>query len=766
MVTESDLGVVGPKLGQVLSALERTEQRVTVQATTLDRVDERSEHLATAIDGLATSAERLERLDHLGGAIAGLAEAIADIDMPAVTDKLASLSTRLDEVRVEVGTASAGVLERIDLAARASAERFELLDEQPTVDDRTGEQLTSLAASTSEVARELGVLRGDLTTRHDEVQRQLDTIRSRSEGIAEASQHLVETDTGLGAGLEALGDRLDLLERRSTEADQSLNQEISLIRTDLGTQLADLAGPITTVTEQLATMDLTQLGAQIERTADEQERSARDASAAMAASAETDDFLRDALSDLSTRVATIDLEVVRTRLEALEDEQRAAEQRLASSLSSVHAVVDTFELEPVLGRLESLEIQSGESERSLLSAIAEVRNAALSIDLGQVDSRIGELEQRSRLASDELSNQLSDVVTRVGELDLSSLSESLAALDTKTAAQRDEVRAAIDTLSSGLDLEGFSERLEALGRQATEAAATEAEVRAAIRGMTDQLGDLDLQPISTRLDQLVDTVHKTDEASRTSLASEIEAISRRIADLDTERVSARLADLAGAQDRLAATVETELAATVDRVRTAVADESESQLNSFTQASDERSREVARELQALRDTVLDQFSAATVEQRQRLVERIDALGNTVVDRLDDTRVQTDSLAAQVTSIHAAFASSGPTSGDVRAHIDAALEGVTERIGGALRDLRREIIDLGTTTETAGLRSEFEAGLERLGQRFETDISRVLDAVVDDADAERLRRIDRSITEIRRDFEVLRRIGDQSLPPTTD
>jgi hypothetical protein len=56
--------------------------------------------------------------------------------------------------------------------------------------------------------------------------------------------------------------------------------------------------------------------------------------------------------------------------------------------------------------------------------------------------------------------------------------------------------------------------------------------------------------------------------------------------------------------------------------------------------------------------------------------------------------------------------------------------------------------------------------RLGQRFETDISRVLDAVVDDADAERLRRIDRSITEIRRDFEVLRRIGDQSLPPTTD
>ncbi len=765
-VTESDLGVVGPKLEQMLHALERTEQRVTVQATTLDRVDERSEHLATAVAGLATSAERLERLDHLSAEIEGLGEAMANVDMPAVTGRLADLSARVDEVRDQVGATAASVLERIDGMVRPFTEGRDLLDQQPTVDARTEEQLSSLVVSTAEVANELGVLRGDLTNRHDEVQRQLDTIRSRSEGIAEASQHLVDADAGLGAGLEALGDRLDLLERRSTEADQGLNREIALIRTGLGAQLADLAGPITSITDQLAAMDLTQLGAQIDRTAEEQQRGTRDMQAAMAASAETSGFLRDALNDLSTRIATIDLEVVRTRLEAIEEEQRASEQRLASSLSSVHAVVDTFELEPVLRRLESLEVQSGESERSLLSAIAEVRNAAMSIDLGLLDRKISELEQRSRLSSDELAHRIAEVVTTVGQLDLSSLSESVAALDTRTATQREEVRAAIDELASGLDFEEFGIRLDALGRQAAESAATEAEVRTAVRALAQQLGDLDLQPISTRLDQLVDTVHATDEASRTSLASEIEAVSRRVADLDTERMSARLADLTGAQDRLSSTVETELAATVDRVRTAVADESESRLSVFTDAADQHSREIAGEIQALRDTVLDQFSEATAGQRQRLIERIDALGNTVVDRLDDSRVQTDSLAAQVTSIHAAFASSGPTSGDVRAHIDAALEGVTERIGGALRDLRREITDLGTTTETAGLRSAFEAGLERLGQRFDADIGRVLDAVADDADGDRLRRIDRTITEIRRDFEVLRRIGDQALPPAGD
>ena len=39
-------------------------------------------------------------------------------------------------------------------------------------------------------------------------------------------------------------------------------------------------------------------------------------------------------------------------------------------------------------------------------------------------------------------------------------------------------------------------------------------MRTSVRAITEQLGNLDLRPIATRLDQLVETVHATDEASR------------------------------------------------------------------------------------------------------------------------------------------------------------------------------------------------------------------------------------------------------------
>ena len=232
---------------------------------------------------------------------------------------------------------------------------------------------------------------------------------------------------------------------------------------------------------------------------------------------------------------------------------------------------------------------------------------------------------------------------------------------------------------------------------------------------------------------------------------QVETVRRELPDIDLAKLHAQLADLATKVDDTS---------DIERVRAAIEHVAEDVAGARAEsARSEMVDQLSQRLDSLQATV-DSIRAddALRDTELRLSHRVDANSESLRAKIDDQRALADSLAANVSQLNAALTLASEQPQQLRRDLDRTLEQLAERLGGAMRDLRKE---LESGDEPLALRSSVEAGLDRITGRFQTDTSRILEAVAaaqDDADG-RLRRIDNQMTELRRAVDRARRETDR-------
>jgi len=711
------IDALGASLPSKLLELERRFPDVSELATSLERIHAQRTDLQPVIEAIEAlaSPDFTPLLD-------AIAEGPSETDLTPVVEELRALRT--DQTQLLRRTES------------LDAPHNEAPDLDP-VFDTLAELSSNLADSLQHRVEALltaAMNRQHLATEATQVRlRELDDLVSP---VAGALQTLSERLDGISSALDAADSA-----RQAERSD--LTSRLSAIREDLVAAAADV------VSNPAAALD-----------------------------GRLEDVLRDWVDDIDRAVAARQFEHRTTIAELIDSipDSSAAVDALTLSLaergSTAAAPTDLLARLDALAERTDTSLQAvRESIEDRLSILEESRSA----DAASIREGVEQLESSERLVADRLeaiSQQLATARADSVASGHSAALESIASSHRELVEAEQTDRAALAGISRQLDeLLGSTETVDrAVSALASRAGSVDdpmlVEAIEPLARAVDALSELSsdhrarLDAIGRSVEAFADAGPRIDEVHR-SLDQRIEALLDRQA-----HVLSSVRELHPRFDALDAHDPREgLGEVLHRFSLAEADLGAigPKLEGLVGALERTDLHVADQAEVL-DRV--EFMRAEVgEAASKVIDRIDTLDDTVVGRLDDNQVRTDHLTTQVSSIHA-FTSSGPSGIEIRTHVDVALAGLAERIGNALRDLRREVTGLGAATDTSGLTATFEASIDRLTSRLDADIARVLDALSSGDDSDRLRRIDGAIAEIRRDFEVLRRLSDQPLPPNPD
>ena len=749
-----------------LAAIEVLADRVRESRADLQPVSER-------LAGLADS----EQIDDLGRRVDELAQTLAGqhpepVDLTPLGAAIADLRTHIADSRPDLAPLNAR-LDELVAASEASAR-----------DDRLG----ALARSLDELAADVRERRVDLAPVHERLSTvadagQVDDLRQRVDEIAALAGQQPEP-----VDLEPLTSAIADLRTQVAES----RPDFEALRASI--DLGSIRSGIAEVVEASAL--------QLEAT----ERTAAELRSAIAVAAE------NGAVDLTPIVGAVDAlrhhyDETQPDLEALVEAMKAMRTQIISGVREA-ADANRIDLQPLLdgieaqrsaqesllervrahlAQLETSTHADGEQTRAAIEQVAQA--AAPPIDLGPVLEAVDAVRASiPRVDLQPVEARLESLAASMPSVDLGPVLQAVAELrdDLPPATDLTPVRQAIADLTTALppaaDLEPVRDDLaslrQTLGAQIDAVRESMpsvdlAPVLAAVEALHQDMPTVDLDPVLRAVESVRRELPEIDlarlHAQLADLASRIDAIDTSVdlgpvhQDLDSVRAAVREVEidltpvLEGLSDlgrRVDDTAEVErLRAAIDRVADDVAG------SRAESARSEMIDQLAQRLDSLQ-TAVESIRAddALRDTELRLSRRVDANSESLRAKIDDQRALADGLAANVSQLNAALTLASEQPQQLRRDLDRTLEQLAERLGGAMRDLRKE---LDSADEPLALRSSVEAGLDRITGRFQTDTGRILEAVAaaqEDADG-RLRRIDNQMTELRRAVDRARRESER-------
>ena len=791
-------------LSGVTSSIVGLHQRVDALADTgpIDRLRQRLDDLAAAIaerrpesvDLTPLSADIADLRTHIADSRPDLTPLQARLAEIAAASDTAALGDRLDEVGRRVD----GLDSRLDLAPiqNALAEVVDALAQQ--IDDSRSSSANALAAievladRVRESRTDLQPIDERLATVADA--QQLDDLRNRldalagaiaeqrpepvdltplSAAIADLRTHIADsrpdlaplharldeitasTDTSaLDEGLATLGRSLESLAAAVRENGVDLDPVQQRLATladaqqlhDLRNRLDALAGAI--AEQRPEPVDLTPIVAAVDALRHHYDDTQPDL-----------DALVEAMKAMRAQIITgvheaaeanrVDLQPLMDGVDAQRSAQEATLDRLRSDLAP-----EPVDLGPVLAAVDGLRASMPQIDLiPVEERLESLASAMPTLDLAPVLRAVTELQDSLPPATDL--TPVLDAVAEVGRqvpppADLEPVRQAIADLGAALppAADLDPVRDDLASLRHTLDNEIDSVRDRIDSVRASMPSVDLAPVLAAIESVRHELPDVDLDPVLRAIESVHSDLPTVDLGP---VVDAVETVRRELPDFDLAKLHAQLADLATKVDDTS---------DIERVRAAIEHVAEDVAGARAEsARSEMVDQLSQRLDSLQATV-DSIRAddALRDTELRLSHRVDANSESLRAKIDDQRALADSLAANVSQLNAALTLASEQPQQLRRDLDRTLEQLAERLGGAMRDLRKE---LESGDEPLALRSSVEAGLDRITGRFQTDTSRILEAVAaaqDDADG-RLRRIDNQMTELRRAVDRARRETDR-------
>lgn len=165
--------------------------------------------------------------------------------------------------------------------------------------------------------------------------------------------------------------------------------------------------------------------------------------------------------------------------------------------------------------------------------------------------------------------------------------------------------------------------------------------------------------------------------------------------------------------------------------------------------------VAEQLRAVDRRMVSRADIDEVRQRIEqaevaLAHQANIIGEALRSRVDDQRVLSNELGAQLANLTASVSDSVDLPDKVRREIHKEVEELAEHLGVAMRDLRTEMSVIGPRELPT------VTGLDRLSGRIHADNERLTQAVTSAqaTSEERLRRLDAQVSDLRQRLELLR------------
>lgn len=143
----------------------------------------------------------------------------------------------------------------------------------------------------------------------------------------------------------------------------------------------------------------------------------------------------------------------------------------------------------------------------------------------------------------------------------------------------------------------------------------------------------------------------------------------------------------------------------------------------------------------------------VEQAEvALAHQSNIIGEALRRRVDDQRILSGELGAQLANLSASVSDSVDLPDKVRREIRKEVSELAEHLGVAMRDMRMQLAEGSDSTSMPALTT----GLERISGRIQADTQRLSKTVssAQSANDERMRRLDAQVTELRQRLELLR------------
>ena len=259
-----------------------------------------------------------------------------------------------------------------------------------------------------------------------------------------------------------------------------------------------------------------------------------------------------------------------------------------------------------------------------------------------------------------------------------------------------------------------------------------------------------VESIDRRLGALEDR-HRADVEADAGLRDRIERVADQVSDLAKgvdalgERVD-RSSDAVQAGTDALSELSANASSTRDALRTlrqATATESSANRDGFVEVRDQVA-EIDRRIvsRAQMDDVRQR-----IEQAERsLAHQANVIGEAIRSRVDDQRVLSRELAAQISALNAAVSTSEPSSELVRRDVQSTVEVLAERVAHAMGELRSDFRE-AQSRQARALASSDTTRVDA------SQLSSTLRSVQDSTD-ERLRRIDGQLSELRNSLDLLR------------
>lgn len=155
----------------------------------------------------------------------------------------------------------------------------------------------------------------------------------------------------------------------------------------------------------------------------------------------------------------------------------------------------------------------------------------------------------------------------------------------------------------------------------------------------------------------------------------------------------------------------------------------------------------------------------VEQAEvALAHQANIIGEALRSRVDDQRILSGELGAQLANLSASIADSVDLPDKVRREVRKEISDLAERLGVAMREMRAQLTDGSEATSLPALTT----GLDRISGRIRSDTQRLSDSVssAQKANDERMRRLDAQVTELRHRLDLLRLSQPLSSRPRAD
>lgn len=288
--------------------------------------------------------------------------------------------------------------------------------------------------------------------------------------------------------------------------------------------------------------------------------------------------------------------------------------------------------------------------------------------------------------------------------------------------------------------------------------------RPAWEGRLDAI-DARLDALSAQLAHIVDTVGTLRDAPAAAapvdVSHDLATLSDRIADtsLDSavnrevlQRLDGVVTAMGESVNRLGSGLDA-VRGMVEGLRATVLSRDTSSESIDAAVSDLSDRISALDRRMVSRADIDEVRQRVEQAEVALAHQANIIGEALRRRVDDQRVLSSELGAQLANLTASISDSVDLPDKVRREIHKEVEELAERLGVALRDLR---VQLSSGFGPAELGPAVTSGLDRISGRLHADTKKLTDAV-SEAQAtseERLRRLDTQVTELRQRLELLR------------